>query len=914
MTQDNKDIRVQKRTLGLNSNKLDLTAKVADAGTLSIKPGVYSRTTHSSNNGTVVVVTKNKSSSHTAMRNSITAQSDLSEPLTTEERNRRLKLIQLAERQRTNEQETAQNPTTTEASLNPADEKNPEQQAQLIPEVLIDADQYNDSKFSHDIIDNTKTQSIAKISAEEATNAKAESIYDNNNQSSENYYEPELRSEQIKTLALNKGKIRNLDHLYKPQPVVEDLIADSAELTTNAKTIDSNDTKEQIKPSNLVAKKKTNKNNIAEDQVNIVVNKKVDEEKKIIRKLSVNKLALIEEEDDLRKTRSLASLKRAREKAKKQHKSNTNAEKIIREVIIPDLITIQELSNRMAEKAGDLIKALMKMGVIVTVNQLIDTDTAELLVTEFGHKFKRVTDASYEKNLIDDLEDSADSLQLRAPVVTIMGHVDHGKTSLLDALRSTDVVAAESGGITQHIGAYQVTLNSGKFITFIDTPGHEAFTAMRMRGAKVTDIVVLVVAADDGIKEQTIEAINHAKAAKVPIIVAINKIDKPNANPSAVKIALLSHELISEEMGGNTMMVEVSAKQKLGLDKLEETILLQAEFLSLKANPNRLAKGAVIEARIDKGRGAIATLLIQNGTLRISDIIVAGSCYGKVRAIINDKGDNITQSIPGTPVEILGLSQAPLAGDEFIVVSDEQKAKELVTFRTQKDKEKKISSVNKVSLEQLFINAIQHSGSRELAVIIKADVNGSAEAIANSLAKIVSNEIKVKILHTAVGGITESDVTLAAASGAIILGFNVRAASAAKETASQLNVEIKYYSIIYNLVDDIKSILTGMLSPITKEKFLGYAEVKQVFNLTKFGKVAGCYVTEGIVQRNASVRLLRDNIVIHEGKLKALRRFKDDVKEVKSGFECGISLEKYEDLKAGDKIEVFSVIEEARTL
>jgi translation initiation factor IF-2 len=485
---------------------------------------------------------------------------------------------------------------------------------------------------------------------------------------------------------------------------------------------------------------------------------------------------------------------------------------------------------------------------------------------------------------------------------------------LLDALRSTDVVSKESGGITQHIGAYMIKLSNTEAITFLDTPGHEAFTAMRMRGAKVTDIVVLVVAADDSIKEQTIEAINHAKAAGVAIIVAINKIDKPDANPAAVKQALLSHNLVPEDMGGDVMVVEVSARDKLGLDKLEEVILLQAELLSLKANYGRVAKGTVIESKVDKGRGIVATFLVQNGTLRVGDIVVAGSCYGKIRSLMNDKKEAVAQALPSTPVEVLGLSQVPLAGDEFLVVADERTAKELADFRAHRDKEKRQLASRRFSLEQLFTKAQQEGSHKELPVIIKADVHGSAEAITASLLKIPSDEISLKILHSGVGGVTESDITLAAASGALVIGFNVRANNPAKDLAKNLNVEIKYYSIIYNLVDEVRAVLTGMLSPKLREKFLGSVDVRQVFDLTKFGKVAGCYVTEGIVQRAAHVRLLRDDVVIHTGKLKALKRFKEDLKEVKSGFECGISLERYEDIKVGDKLEIFEIIEEARSL
>jgi translation initiation factor IF-2 len=611
----------------------------------------------------------------------------------------------------------------------------------------------------------------------------------------------------------------------------------------------------------------------------------------------------------------LASIRRAREKAKRkflgdQHKA---AEKIIREVNIPDVITVQELSNRMAEKTADVIKALMKLGLIVTINQVIDADTAELVVTEFGHKVKRVTEHEIETALLQKVEDKLEDLKSRPPVVTVMGHVDHGKTSLLDALRQTDVVAGEAGGITQHIGAYQVTLKDGKLITFLDTPGHEAFTAMRMRGAKVTDIVVLVVAADDGIMQQSIEAINHARAANVPIIVAINKIDKPEANPERVKNDLLSQGLVPESMGGDIMVIEVSAKSKINLDKLEEAILLQAEMLELKASTKRFAEGAVIEAKVDKGRGIVATLLVQRGTLKIGDIVIAGSAWGKIRALINDKGQNINEALPATPVEVLGLEHAPIAGDEFAVVQNEKTARDLVTLRLEREKQKKLIATKAVSLEQLFINA-GTDGVKELPVVIKADVQGSVEAIANSLLKLNNQEINVRILHSAVGGITESDVILAGASHAIIIGFNVRPNQQARDLAKQSSVDIRYYSIIYNLVDDVKAAMGGMLSPSIKENVVGYAEIRQVFDLSKFGKIAGCYVVEGMIKRGVMARIVRDSVVVYAGKLKALKRFKDDVKEVNSGFECGMSFENYDDIKVGDRIEAYELTEEARTM
>ena len=565
----------------------------------------------------------------------------------------------------------------------------------------------------------------------------------------------------------------------------------------------------------------------------------------------------------------------------------------------------------MSERAADVTKELMKLGMLVTGSQIIDADTAELVIGTFGHKVKRVTEGDVENIL--QFEDDESELTRRSPVVTIMGHVDHGKTSLLDALRSSDVALGEAGGITQHIGAYQITLANGDHITFIDTPGHEAFTAMRSRGAKATDIVILVVAADDGIKAQTIEALNHAKAAEVPIIVAINKIDKPGADPSRVKQELLQHNLVSEELGGDTLIVEVSAKQKINLDLLEETILLQAEMLNLKANYAAKASGMVIESKIDKNRGVITTLLVQRGTLKVGDLVVAGGSYGKIKALHDDKRRNLSEATPAMPVEVLGLDYASDAGETFNVVEQEKQAREITEYRSQKKALLKNALNKRGSLEELFLRS-GDGRIKDLPLIIKADVQGSIEAIAGSLSKFNSEELKVKILHSAVGGINESDIALARASGAIIVGFNVRANVAARQQAESEAVDIRYYSIIYNLIDDVKSILSGMLSPTIREEYIGMAEIRKVYNITKFGKIAGSYVLSGYISRGAGVRLLRDNVVIHEGKLKTLRRFKEDVKEVKESFECGIAFENYEDIREGDKVEVFKLVEEARTL
>jgi translation initiation factor IF-2 len=617
-------------------------------------------------------------------------------------------------------------------------------------------------------------------------------------------------------------------------------------------------------------------------------------------------------EEETQRQRSLASLKRLREKRREQARGPSDLKPILREVVLPEIITVQELANRMAVRAAELIKKMMSMGVIATVNQTIDADTAELVISEFGHSIRRVSEADVESGLLGE-EDSPQNQRPRAPVVTVMGHVDHGKTSLLDAIRQSDVVATEAGGITQHIGAYQVTLPSGQKITFIDTPGHAAFSEMRARGANVTDIVVLVVAADDGIKEQTIEAINHAKAAGVPVVVAINKIDKPDANSNRVRQELLNHELVPEDMGGDVPCVEVSAKENKNIDKLEETILLMAEMLDLKANPDRAASGLVVEAKIDRGRGPIATVLVQRGTLKVGDIFVSGMQWGSVRLLVNEKGQVLDSAGPSVPVEVLGFSGAPEPGDTFIVLNDESRAREIAAYRHRSEKQKKATATRKETLEQLFTRTAENA-EKQLALIIKSDVQGSVEAIANSLSKIESDEVSVKILHTGVGGINESDVSLAQASNALIIGFNVRANPQARDLAAKSNVEIRYYSIIYNVIDDIKALLSGLLTPTLKESFLGYAEVRNVFNITKVGKVAGCFVTGGVVKRGAKVRLLRDNVVIHEGTLKSLKRFKDEVKEVKENYECGMVFENYQDIREGDMVECFEVEQIARKI
>lgn len=630
------------------------------------------------------------------------------------------------------------------------------------------------------------------------------------------------------------------------------------------------------------------------------------------RKLNRNVISRVLNGEGEERGRSMAALKRARQKQKFTSQASAETIKIVREVVIPEFITVGELANRMAIRSADVVKSLMKLGMMVTINQSIDADTAELICTEFGHTPKRVSEADVETGL-KGAEDRADDLLPCAPVVTVMGHVDHGKTSLLDALRKTNVVSGEAGGITQHIGAYQVQLPMGQKITFIDTPGHAAFTEMRARGANVTDIVILVVAADDGIMEQTKEAINHAKAANVPIIVAINKIDKPDANPDRVRGELLNSGIVTEEFGGDVMCVEVSAKMGLNLDKLEEAILLQAEVLELKANPNRSAEGVVIEAKVDRGRGTVATVLIQRGTLKVGDIFVAGTEMGRVRALINDQGKKIEFATPAMPVEILGFNGVPTAGDEFFVVETEARAREVSEFRSRRERDIKAAASARSSMEQMM-SRIAAGESKELGVVIKTDVQGSLEAISQSLGKLSNEEVSVRILHAAVGGINESDIVLARASGGVVIGFNVRANPQARDLARRDGVDIRYYSIIYDVIDDIKAAMSGLLAPTLRERYLGSAEIREVFSNSKVGKVAGCYITDGMVRRGAKVRLLRDNVVIHEGTLKTLRRFKDEVREVKESYECGMAFENYNDIRQGDTIECFEMEAVARQL
>ncbi|MGG2477294.1 translation initiation factor IF-2, partial [Rhizobium sp. BR5] len=618
------------------------------------------------------------------------------------------------------------------------------------------------------------------------------------------------------------------------------------------------------------------------------------------------------DEDGTPRGRSMASMRRRQEKFRRSQMQETR-EKVMREVILPETITIQELSQRMSERAVDVIKFLMKEGQMMKPGDVIDADLAELIAVEFGHTVKRVSESDVEEGLFNQTDDEGEMVS-RPPVVTIMGHVDHGKTSLLDAIRQANVVAGEAGGITQHIGAYQVEKN-GQKITFIDTPGHAAFTAMRARGAQATDIAVLVVAADDSVMPQTIESINHAKAAGVPIVVAINKIDKHEANPEKVRQQLLQHEVFVESMGGEVLDVEVSAKNKLNLDKLLEAILLQAEILDLKADPSRTAEGTVIEAELDRGRGAVATVLVQKGTLKPGQIIVAGDQWGRVRALVNDLGEHVKEAGPAMPVEILGLSGTPSAGDRFAVVENESRAREISEYRQRLARDKAVArqTGQRGSLEQMM-SQLQTSGMKEFPLVIKGDVQGSVEAIAGALDKLGTDEVRARIVHSGAGAITESDISLAEASNAAIIGFNVRANVQARQASERAGIEIRYYNIIYDLVDDVKAAMSGLLSPERRETFLGNAEILEVFNITKVGKVAGCRVVEGKVERGAGVRLVRDNVVIHEGKLKTLKRFKDEVSEVPVGQECGMAFENYEDIRAGDTIECFRVEHITRTL
>jgi translation initiation factor IF-2 len=640
-----------------------------------------------------------------------------------------------------------------------------------------------------------------------------------------------------------------------------------------------------------------------------------NEPKRRDRKLTITQALDATDGSEEDRVRSLAAVKRARERERqrvKEERASGGVRKIVREVVIPGTISVADLANRMAVRGIDVVKALMRLDIMANVNHVLEAETAELIVADFGHKAKVVSEADVEIG-IDGKDDREEDLTSRAPVVAVMGHVDHGKTSLLDALRSSDVAAGEAGGITQHIGAYQVVLSGGQKITFIDTPGHAAFTAMRARGSQVTDIVVLVVAADDGVQPQTIEALNHAKAAGVPIIIAINKIDRPDASADKVRNDLLSQEIVVESLGGDVQDIEVSAIKRINLDKLEDAILLQAEILELKSNANRLAHGAVIEAKLEKGRGVVATVLIQRGTLKQGDVFIAGNEWGRARALTDDRGRPVKVAGPSEPVEVLGLQGAPAAGDEFVAVEDEARAREITEYRQRAARQKSLAISGRGTLEQMF-DQIQAGEAQELPIIIRGDVQGSIEAIIGSLENMSTDEVQVRVMHSAVGGITESDIILAKSVRGIVIGFNVRANPQARLQAQQEHVDIRYYSIIYNVLDDMKQMMEGLLAPEIRERQIGYAQVRDVFSVTRAGKAAGCMVTEGMFKRGNKVRLLRDDVVIFEGGLKSLRRFKDDVREVQQGYECGMAFEKYDDIKNGDVIECFESEEIARTL
>ena len=714
-------------------------------------------------------------------------------------------------------------------------------------------------------------------------------------------------SGEDKTTGNNKKTIqivfRNKNNQQKSTSAAKSNFRGSSTFRTNTSVTPS------FTPSN-------NRKNYVNKNKKPIDNKKTAPKKSTLKPIEdeFNKLdakKILEREDqEFDRFPSLAKLKRAREKERLQAQDQGDEAKFSREVSVPDIITVQELANRMAEKTADVVKSLMKMGVMANATQSLDADTAELVVTELGHKSIRVTDEDLLKD-IEDFEDADDTKVLRPPVVTIMGHVDHGKTSILDAFRSSNVVAGESGGITQHIGAYQIG-EKDKKITFIDTPGHAAFSNMRARGAKTTDIIILVVAADDSLKPQTIESIAHAKAAKVPIIVAINKIDLPNIDPEKVRQDLLTHEIIVEKLSGDVLDVEVSALKKINLDKLKESILLQADLLNLSANPNRAARGSIIESKLEKGRGSIATVLVQKGTLKVSDIFVSGAEWGKVKALVDDKGNNIKEAKPSMPVEVLGFDSNPLAGDDFVVVESEAVARKIAEYRFSKLQKQK-NKVVKSNVEEMF-EQINQGKASSLPIIIKTDVQGSAEAIENSVTKLSTSEVEVTVVHKGVGAITESDVALANSSKGFIIGFNVRALPHARDAAKRDGVDMKYYSIIYELIDDVKNLLSGLLKPDISEKITGNVEIREVFNISKIGNIAGCMVKDGLVSRNSKIRLLRDNVVVHTGTLASLKRFKDEVKEVKSGFECGLMVENYSDIKIGDVIETYEEVKTERKL
>lgn len=770
------------------------------------------------------------------------------------------------------------------------------------------ASQMQNAKVEIDEATAQKLRLIAEAKEHEAKRRQEEEAKEIQRRKQKEEQEERAKAEQQRAREEDERKLREArqNEAAKPEKTVNDNNNEDKHFSKNKKSKDFDDEEDDAYATDKKSVTGTGKRLSKEEtfeQERKKIQKRSFESPRRNNKINVNSfMASDDEEDDYGFG---GPRRRFKKKQPKQVVVQAPAEKIIKEVIIPEVITVQELANRMAEKSAEVIKKLMALGVMATINQPIDADTAQIIVEEMGHKFKRVADSDVEEGLTGKVDDEADLLP-RAPVVTVMGHVDHGKTSLLDALRETNVVAKEAGGITQHIGAYQIEVNNGQKITFIDTPGHEAFSEMRARGAKVTDIVVLVVAANDGIMPQTVEAIRHAQAAEVPIVVAINKIDLPGADPMRVKTELLQHGIAIEEMGGESLCAEVSAKKRINIDKLLEAILLQAEILDLKANPNRVGEGTVIEAKMEKGRGSVATVLVQHGTLKIGDVFIAGKEWGHVRAMFNEHGKKLQEAKPATPVEVLGLQGTPSAGDNFVVVKDENQAKEVTNYRIRKERDAKLVKSAKSAMEQM-LDKIKSGEEKYLSVIIKADVQGSIEAIEGTITKLSNNEVSVHVLHSAVGPISESDISLAKASNAFIIGFNVRAIPQARDMARRDGVDIRYYSIIYDVADDVKKGLEGLLSPEIREKLLGYAEIRNVFNITGVGKVGGCMVTEGIVKRGAKVRLLRDNVVIHDGSLAQLKRFKEDVKEVREGYECGMSFENYNDIQTGDFIECYEL-------
>lgn len=722
----------------------------------------------------------------------------------------------------------------------------------------------------------------------------------------------EAAAEEAKRLAEDEARKKAEEEATQdaaPEVTPEEIASTAPPAETSARPKRAETARTEVKPASPAARRPS------KPDADRPTPRSRNEPKRRDRKLTITQALDAADGSEEDRVRSLAAVKRARERERqrvKEERASGGVRKVVREVVIPETISVADLANRMAVRGIDVVKALMRLDIMANVNHVLEAETAELIVADFGHKAKLVSEADVEIGM-DGEEDREEDLTSRAPVVAVMGHVDHGKTSLLDALRSSDVAAGEAGGITQHIGAYQVVLSGGQKITFIDTPGHAAFTAMRARGSQVTDIVVLVVAADDGVQPQTIEALNHAKAAGVPIIIAINKIDRPDASADKVRNDLLSQEIVVESMGGDVQDVEVSAIKRTNLDKLEEAILLQAEILELKSNANRLAQGAVIEAKLEKGRGVVATVLIQRGTLKQGDVFIAGNEWGRARALIDDRGQPIKVAGPSEPVEVLGLQGAPAAGDEFVAVEDEARAREITEYRQRAERQKSLAVGARGTLEQMF-DQIQAGEAQELPIIIRGDVQGSIEAIIGSLENMSTDEVKVRVMHSAVGGITESDIILAKSVGGLVIGFNVRANPQARLQAQQEHVDIRYYSIIYNVLDDMKQLMEGLLAPEIRERQIGYAEVRDVFSVTRAGKAAGCMVTEGMFKRGNKVRLLRDDVVIFEGSLKSLRRFKDDVRDVQQGYECGMAFENYDDIKNGDVIECFESEEVARTL